>query len=81
MWYLCQVLRGKTPHRDPASKVTEDEEIVCSCKVTYNNYWQWYVSEEEWPGAVYPDYCAGWVYVTTTATLAAVLARAQEGEE
>ena len=21
-WYLCQVLRGKTPHRDPASKVT-----------------------------------------------------------
>ena len=34
MWYLCQVLRGKTPHRDPASKVTEDEEILCSCKVT-----------------------------------------------
>ena len=39
------------------------------------------MSEEEWPGAVYPDYCAGWVYVTTTATLAAVLAWAQEGEE
>ena len=39
------------------------------------------MSEDEWPGAVYPDYCAGWVYVTTTATLAAVLAWAQEGEE
>ena len=39
------------------------------------------MSEDEWPGAVYPDYCAGWVYVTTTATLAAVLARVQEGEE
>ena len=39
------------------------------------------MSEDEWPGSVYPDYCAGWVYVTTTATLAAVLARAQEGGE
>ena len=39
------------------------------------------MTEDEWPGAVYPDYCAGWVYVTTTATLASVLAWAQEGEE
>ena len=52
------------------------------CNVSYLDFCcQWYVSEDEWPGAVYPDYCAGWVYVTTTATLAAVLAWAQEGEE
>ena len=34
---------------------------------------KWAVTREEWPGEVYPEYCAGWAYVTTLYTLARVL--------
>ena len=32
-----------------------------------------YVSEEEYPAPLYPDYCAGWAYLTTLPTVAALL--------
>ena len=34
---------------------------------------KWFVTAAEWPGAVYPAYCAGWAYVTTLATVRALL--------
>ena len=34
---------------------------------------KWAVTREEWPGEVYPEYCAGWAYVTTLYTVARVL--------
>ena len=34
---------------------------------------KWAVTREEWPGEAYPEYCAGWAYVTTPATVTRVL--------
>ena len=34
---------------------------------------KWAVTREEWPGEEYPEYCAGWAYVTTPATVTKVL--------
>ena len=34
---------------------------------------KWFVTAAEWPGAVYPAYCAGWAYVTSLATVRALL--------
>ena len=30
---------------------------------------KWFVTREEWPRDTYPQYCAGWAYVTTPATV------------
>ena len=34
------------------------------------------MSREEYPAPLYPDYCAGWAYLTTLPTVAALLAMA-----
>ena len=34
---------------------------------------KWAVTRGEWPGEAYPEYCAGWAYVTTPATVTRVL--------
>jgi hypothetical protein len=41
---------------------------------------KWGVSEVEMPGTTYPDFLSGWCYLTTPATIRAVLAVYQEGQ-
>merc|ERR1712012_25364 len=39
---------------------------------------KWFVTREEWPGDTYPQYCAGWAYVTTPATVKQILKWSQK---
>jgi len=39
---------------------------------------KWFVSHEEWPGNVYPDFLSGWAYATGPLTAAALVQAAQK---